>query len=68
MLLTSLEETKKETTRALASLANDNQQATSATSTNPVVGLLPANNNTLVNVATPSQNGAPAVDVSFAII
>ena len=66
MLLTSLEETKKETTRALASLANDNQQATSATSTNPVA--LPANNNTLVNVATPSQNGAPAVDVSFAKI
>merc|ERR1712037_300813 len=48
LLLTSLEETKKETTRALASLANDNQRATSAT--NPVV--LPANNNTSVSVAT----------------
>jgi len=77
VLLASLEGTKSEATRALASLVPDGQQGSNnVNNTNPAVGLLPASNDTLaggdqvgisaVSGTVPGAqiNGGAAVDVT----
>merc|ERR1711974_505285 len=77
VLLASLEGTKSETTRALASLVPDGQQGSNnVNNINPAVGLLPASNDTLaggdqvgisaVSGTVPGAqiNGGAAVDVT----